>query len=333
MNRFEVVHPGLLTTYQDLGRPEMLKYALSASGAMDQSAARLVNLLLHNSEESAVLETTMAGLTLRALNDGLIVVGGADLNFMINAMPAEMWTVLKIRAGDIVSFEKQKTGVRAYLGVFGGFDSPVILGSRSVYLRGALGRALKIGDEICSLAAKGRKPQQGKHLPLKYIPDMSTENPFRVLPGPQIDHFTENGIHTFSHSTYSISLVSDRQGIRTEGPEIEKSKGPDIITDPTPMGSIQVPGSGVPIILHRDAQVTGGYAKIALLCVADQDRAGQLVPFDKIHFKFIDRSEALQLLKNKNQWLQEIKDYLEKGNRFGNPLHSVTHFIRSRGSS
>ncbi len=329
MNRFEVVHPGFLTTYQDLGRPEMLKYALSAAGAMDQTAVRLVNLLLNNSEGSAVLETTMMGLILRALDDGLIVVGGADLDFTINEMPAEMWTVLKVKKGDVVSFKKQKVGVRAYLGVYGGFDSPVILGSRSVYLRGALGNVIKIGDQICSLAGVGRKPRQGRQLPFEYIPDLSMEKPFRVLPGPQIGYFTENGIRTFSHSTYSISLVSDRQGIRTEGPEIEKSKGPDIITDPTPMGSIQVPGNGLPIILHRDAQVTGGYAKIALLCVADQDRAGQLVPFDKIHFKFIDRSEALQLLKKRNQRLKEIKVFLEKRNRFSNLLHSITHFIRS----
>jgi allophanate hydrolase subunit 2 len=87
-------------------------------------------------------------------------------------------------------------------------------------------------------------------------------------------------------------------------------KGPDIITDPTPMGSIQIPGSGVPIILHRDAQVTGGYAKIALLCKADIDRAGQLCPGDEIRFEFVARSEALALLKKQKQMLGEAREAL-----------------------
>jgi len=196
--------------------------------------------------------------------------------------------------------------------VTGGFDAPVILGSRSVYLRGALGRAIQKGDELGSLPSEACQPEPGRTLPARFIPARSSGQPFRVLPGPQLDYFSDRGIETFSNSSYTISPVSDRQGIRTDGPPIERSKGPDIITDPTPMGGIQVPGSGVPIILHRDAQVTGGYAKIALLCKADQDRAGQLAPNDRIHFKFIHRRQALDLFKKKRQHLEKAKIFLAK---------------------
>ena len=93
-------------------------------------------------------------------------------------------------------------------------------------------------------------------------------------------------------------------------PPVERVKGPDIITDPTPMGGIQVPGNGVPIILHRDAQVTGGYAKIALLCQADLDRAGQLCPGDEIRFEFVSRPRALALLNEQRQMLDQARDFL-----------------------
>jgi biotin-dependent carboxylase-like uncharacterized protein len=288
----------------------MLKYALSISGAMDQKAVRLINLLLGNPEKAAALETTMIGLKLRVLSDGQIAVGGADLGLVINGRPAQMWTVLSIKEGDVIGFTELRSGMRAYLGVAGGFDAPQILGSRSAYLRGSIGSAFKFGDKIRSFDNNKGFRNTGKALPSRFIPDRDMKKPFRVLPGPQIDYFSQEGIQVLSTSTYTISPVSDRQGIRTEGPPVDIVKGPDIITDPTPMGSIQIPGSGVPIILHRDAQVTGGYAKIALLCKADIDRAGQLCPGDEIRFEFVARSEALALLKKQKQMLGEAREAL-----------------------
>lgn len=311
MSHFAIVNPGLLTTFQDLGRTEMLKYALSSSGAMDQTAARLINLLLGNQETAAVLETTMMGLKLRALSAGRIAVGGGDLGLVVNGRPARMWTVLTIQEGDVIGFNELRSGMRAYIGVVGGFNAPLILGSRSAYLRGSLGTALKKGDEIRSF--NNKKPvcwNTGKSLPARFIPDRNMEKKFRVLAGPQMGYFSQDGIQVFSSATYIISPISDRQGIRTDGPPIESVRGPDIITDPTPMGGIQVPGSGVPIILHRDAQVTGGYAKIALLCKADIDRAGQLCPGDKIRFEFISRPQALALWEKQRQMLDKAREAL-----------------------
>ena len=312
LSRFEIVNPGLLTTFQDLGRVAMLKYALAASGAMDQSAARLVNLLLGNPETAATLETTLMGLKIRVLSEGRIAAGGADLGFVINGKEAPLWTVIPVSEGDVIGFSRRRTGIRAYLGVAGGFDAPQILGSRSTYLRGSLGKRLKKGDEIRSLKIKGAIRKAGKILPSRFIPDRDVHKPLRVLRGPQIDYFSKEGLHTFAASTYTVSPVSDRQGIRTEGPPVERVKGPDIITDPTPMGAIQIPGSGVPIILHRDAQVTGGYAKIALLCRVDIDRAGQLFPGDEIGFEFVTRPEALTLLKKQKERMEEVRLALAK---------------------
>ena len=178
-------------------------------------------------------------------------------------------------------------------------------------MRGSLGRALQKGDVIQSFSPDQAGTDAGRSLPADLTPDLDMSRPFRVLPGPQMDYFSAKGIEVFTGSTYAISPVSDRQGIRTEGPQVERVKGPDIITDPTPLGSIQVPGSGLPIILHRDAQVTGGYAKIALLCQADMDRAGQLCPGDRISFQFISRRDAKQVLAQKEQLLAQARQALQ----------------------
>ena len=101
MSRFEVINPGFLTTYQDLGRPDMLKFALPPSGAMDETSLRLANLLVKNPESSAALETTAMGLTLKALDQALIAVTGADLKLEVNGKSAPMWTVLQLEENDV----------------------------------------------------------------------------------------------------------------------------------------------------------------------------------------------------------------------------------------
>jgi allophanate hydrolase subunit 2 len=178
-----------------------------------------------------------------------------------------------------------------------------------------MGTALKKGELIRSLPLENQAPQAGRHLTDEFQPTLDLTAPIRVLPGPQFDYFTREGQETFTGSIYTISPISDRQGCRTEGPSIERARGPDIITDPIPLGSIQVPGNGLPIILLKDAQVTGGYAKIGLAARVDLDRVGQLSPGDKIRFKWIRREEALELLKNQVQLLDEAREILGDGSR------------------
>jgi allophanate hydrolase subunit 2 len=132
--------------------------------------------------------------------------------------------------------------------------------------------------------------------------------------GPQEDHFTHRGIATLLNSTYRISPQSDRQAFRTEGPAIEIAKGPGIITDPIPPGSVQVPGDGKPIIMLRDAQVTGGYAKIAIVARVEMDRLGQMMPGDEIRFRRISRQTSIDLLMEAKRCLDELRGLLKGSN-------------------
>ena len=148
-------------------------------------------------------------------------------------------------------------------------------------------------------------------VPVKMRPLWPATQPIRVTAGPQAEYFTKAGLETFHSTEYRVSARADRQGIRTEGAAVEIAKGPDIISDPTPLGAVQIPGDGQPIILHRDGQVTGGYAKIATVIAADLDRLGQMVAGDALRFELMTRDEALAAAEQSRQRLACLVAILE----------------------
>jgi len=310
LNAFKIISPGIQTTVQDLGRSGLMKYGLPTSGAMDQRSFVIGNLLLRNWENAAALETTLQGLKLQALTRVAISITGANLDPWMNDQPAPQWTAFTMKEGDVLHFKKRKEGLRVYVAVQGGFDVPEVLGSRSTFVRGRIGTILREG-EILNIHPFGSEASGDiLTLPQEYRPDFSRTDPIRIMMGPQEDHFTPRGIATLLNSTYRISPQSDRQAFRTEGPVIEIAKGPGIITDPIPPGAIQVPGDGKPIILLRDAQVTGGYAKIAKVARGEMDSLGQMMPGDTISFQCIDRQTAIDLLMEEKRRLDELRGLL-----------------------
>ena len=148
-------------------------------------------------------------------------------------------------------------------------------------------------------------------LPERHIPDFNDDDPIRVIIGPQEDCYTAEGLRTFLGSAYKITPLSDRLAFRLEGPPIEVSKGPGIISEAIPRGSIQVPGNGQPIVLLRDAQVSGGYGKIASLITVDMDRLARRVPGKSVRFKEVSRDEAVDLLSRNESEVERIKEFLE----------------------
>jgi antagonist of KipI len=310
LKAFKIINPGIQTTVQDLGRPGLMKYGLPPSGAMDLYSFVISNLLLQNPENAAALETALHGLKLQALTQMTIAITGADLDPWLNDRPALQWTVFTIEEDNVLHFKKRKKGLRGYVAVRGGFDVPEVLGSRSTFARGRIGTVLRNGDVLSMHSLDAEASENQITLPPEYRPDFSCSDPIRVLMGPQADCFTPRGIDTFLNSTYRLSPQSDRQACRTDGPAIEIAKGPGIITDPIPPGAIQVPGDGKPIILLRDAQTTGGYAKIATVARVDMDRLGQMMPGDEIRFRRISRQTSIDLLVEEKRRLDELRALL-----------------------
>lgn len=294
MNVFQVLKPGFFTTVQDLGRYGYLKYGVPISGAMDSFSMVAVNLLVGNGPNDACLEITLIGPEMQALTDTQFSVTGGKISVEINGKEAPMWQTLTVCKGDVVSIGKVESGCRCYLSIRGGINTPMVLGSRSTYVRGRFGgingRQLKAGDII-----EGYKVpllNVGFRMPGNLVPHYEDNFTVHVVLGPQVDMFTEDSIETFLSSPYKITIDSDRMGYRLEGSEIKHKGKADIVSDALLPGAIQVPKNGKPIIIMKDAQTTGGYPKIAAVITPDLDRLGQAKPNDTVKFTEITLKEA-----------------------------------------
>jgi biotin-dependent carboxylase-like uncharacterized protein len=307
----DVLDGGMLTTVQDLGRVGSQKYGVPESGAMDGLTLRAANRLVGNADSAACLEMTLTGPELRFGGPVVIALTGADLGALVNGRPAARWQAVSVAADTVLTFGGVRDGMRAYLAVNGGIDVPLVLGSRSTFTRSALGgfegRALCAGDRIPVGAASGPPRGPGRLLPRHAVPLYGHAHSVRVVMGPQDDAFTDEGIRTFLAETYTLSTQSDRIGCRLSGPRIAHRTGADIVSDGTTLGSVQVTGDGLPIVLMADRGTTGGYAKIATVTSVDVSRLAQAMPGDRITFVRIGLDEAHALLRGAHAWLDAIR--------------------------
>jgi biotin-dependent carboxylase-like uncharacterized protein len=317
METFEVIQPGPLTTIQDLGRYGCQQYGVPPSGALDNYAFRIGNLLVGNEESAASLEITLFGCQIRVLQDTTVAVTGADLGATLNGNPISMWESIPVRRGDIISFPLPKSGCRAYLALTGGINVHLVMSSAATYTRAGIGglegRALRKGD-ILQTGKPVPAPKRAR-VPSEYIPLYQQQIELRVILGPQDNCFTEDGIRTFLQSEYTVSTQADRMGFRLEGPKIQHRETADIISDGIPLGAVQVPGDGLPIILLADRQTTGGYTKIATAISVDISKLAQAKPDDKVRFRQVSEDEALIALQ----------EYEQKINNVGRLLRDTNH--------
>ena len=337
MEVFKILKSGIFDTIQDLGRYGFQQYGIPISGAMDSYALRIGNRLLGNEENKAGIEISTPGLSLEVLNQTVITITGANFNPTINNSPASMWEALEVKKGDVISFNQTKSGCRSYLLVIGGIDVPIVLGSNSTYVRGKIGglkgRPLKKAD-IINIGNPNQKLQDiiGKKVPANNLPAYHEENEIRVILGPQDDYFTKNGLHTFLNYFYEITVNSDRMGYRLKGPKIESKNGSDIITDGIPLGSIQVPNDGMPIIMLADHQTTGGYAKIATVISVDIDKLAQMKPGNKIKFIKVNLEEAYRLFYKREKNISNMY-FIKKENIGSKPANRRIFNVKLEGKN
>ncbi|MGV1835757.1 biotin-dependent carboxyltransferase family protein [Rhizobium rhizogenes] len=316
----KVLHHGLATTVQDLGRPGYFHLGIPIGGAMDRYAMRAANRLVGNDEGAAGLEAVFMGPQLEFLHDAVIAVTGADMPAKIDGVLQPGWTALKIRAGQVLSFDFLKSGARIYIAVSGGIDVPLALGSRSTYPIGALGgykgRALAVGDELPvgqgSVVQDGRSVEEG----LRRRPGTPAE--LRVLPGLYWDRLTDEAKKSFFADPWKVAPEADRMGYRFRGGrklEFVERKQPfgagsdpsNIVDSCYPYGSIQVPGGTEPIILHRDAVSGGGYFMLGTVISADMDLIGQLQPHTPTRFVEVTMEEALAARAERQALIERMR--------------------------
>ncbi|MGB0683233.1 MAG: biotin-dependent carboxyltransferase family protein [Magnetovibrionaceae bacterium] len=302
---------GLQTTVQDRGRLGFQDIGLPVAGAMDREAMAVANALVGNDPGEAILEVRFQGPRFRVEGAPitLALVGpGATMTILTEegeVLNGPAFESVRVLPGSEVSIPPLKTTATAVISIAGGLDLEPVMGSRSTFLRGGLGgyrgRALKAGDR---LGLRGSGP-----VPLATIAepqDWHSDEPIRVVLGPQDDAFTDAGIRAFLSTSYRISAQADRMGYRLEGEPLEHADGFDIVSDGIALGAIQVPGSGLPIILLADHQTAGGYPKIAHVASVDIPRLGRLMPGSELLFRAVSQQEAEELYRTSLRALRAL---------------------------
>lgn len=321
-----VLNSGLLTTIQDRGRYGYEKYGIIVSGAMDQYSMRIANILVGNEENEGVFEITLIGPSLKIKKGNLISITGADISPTINEKKVSMWRPIYLNEDCILKFGKCVSGCRAYIAISGGIDVPVIMGSKSTYLRckigGQDGRKIKKGDVINI----GKKPSMSLELIDKlkeintkksfvytkwYAKGLNINNNFpvdiRVFEDMQFKNIKEESIKEFFTKPFIIDSKSDRMGYRLNGPKIELNEKIEMISGEVSIGTIQIPPDGNPIILLADRATAGGYPKIAHVTLYDIPKLVQLKASDKIVFKKVTLKEAEELYLKREMYIEKLK--------------------------
>ena len=247
----------MLTTIQDMGRVGMRKYGMGASGAADLASAINANIHCGNPPGAALLECTYVGPVIKFYTDCLTCVSGANVSMIVNDKVIDEG-VFSMEEGDVLKI-KIVEGSRAYIAFQGGIDAPAIQGSRSMdTVSHCCGGALKDGYVVHTLQGVSRDPHAMLH-----PPDYSQKLIY-FYPGPEYDLLSDKDKQQIESVDWKISSKSSRHSYMLKGSPIPLGTH-HMLSSPVLPGTIQIPPSGLPIILGNDSQTTGGYPRIGIL--------------------------------------------------------------------
>ena len=315
MPALEVIAPGLHTTVQDRGRFGYQDVGVPASAPLYRVSLRLANALVGNPPGTPALEMLLQGPTLKVMAESVrIALAGCNAGIEMrsgNARIVPAGRSVRLARDEVFRIGALRDSVCAYLAIEGGPDVPMVLGSASTYVRGAIGgfhgRRLQAGDSVpLKLAGVDLRGEYALPRPL----ELALDQPIRVVLGPQADYFTADAVQTFLASDYTVSPHADRMGYRLTGPALAHAKGYNIVSDGIVAGAIQVPGSGLPIVLMVDHQTIGGYPKIATVISADIPVIGRRKPGRPIRFAAVSVHEAELLRKEQEAAIRLEADNL-----------------------
>jgi antagonist of KipI len=250
MPSLTILQPGLLCSIQDIGRKGLAYYAIPTAGVMDQQAAKIALLLLNKSEDSPLIECTAIAPHIRFNDACQIAISGADFSWTLNGKPVVLNNVIDIRVNDILRGKMATNGLRGYIAIRGNLKLDKVYDSYATYANAGMG------------GYQGRYLQKGDVLEWEAIPTF-TDNTIPIRPGPEYDYLSDQAKKQLVTDTYTISNDSNRMGMRLLGDPLQSSSYQLANSLPVLPGFIQLPPSGLPMIILQDGQTTGGYPRIA----------------------------------------------------------------------
>lgn len=340
MNQLRIIRAGLSSTVQDTGRTGFRHLGIPCGGALDQLSHDLANRLVGNSPDAATIEMTLTGDEIQFADDTLIAITGADMAPFVRdacqvsdacqiAQPVPQNRPVVVTAGCIVRFQAARRGCRCYLAISGGIEVPVVMGSRSTFLRaefgGYGGRALMAGDEFSS----GIPTNAGRKIhsqlsgsssssvsihsstsgsastsalivhprwfvrPVE-LPDTETAT-LRIVEGTHMAMLDSSSREKLVGAGFWVSAQSDRMGYRLMGQPLTFERSEELLSEGVAAGTLQVPPDGNLILLMADCAPTGGYPRIGHVISADLGIAAQLRPGQNVQFSVVSIEVAQQL--------------------------------------
>lgn len=326
-----VLRPGLHTLLQDSGRHGYQHVGVPVGGAMDLFSHRVANIVAGNRSDAATLEITLQGPRLAFSGDELIAICGADLSPTIGGAPVPEGKAVRVRAGSVLEFGACRAGCRGYLAVGGGFDVPLVMGSRSTYeparFGGLDGRALARGDTLETGAAQpdlypGLVHELEHSRRAFAFPKWSVNQHIeklgrapqvvRIVPGRHWERFTADSRERLTAAAFRVAPESNRMGFRLQGGLIALDEPLELLSEAVSFGTIQVPPGGQPIVLMADRQTTGGYPRIAEVASVDLHLLAQLRPGDGVRFELVSLAQAQALHLCREQEMVAIREAVEQ---------------------
>jgi len=297
VRRVRVLQPGPLATIQDLGRAGLAHLGVPASGAADVPSLRLANYLVGNEPGDACVEVTLGRLVLQVDCDAVVAVTGAATPIRVSAVAGgrptasdreeSPGTAFTVGPGSELRLGAPTTGLRTYVAISGGVGVTPVLGSQSTDSLSGLGPTpLRPGDWLPLNRPRSRPEGQGSERPSAAAAGSGGDPvELRVIAGPRDDWFASDALAALAGETYIVSPASNRTGLRLTGPELRRTRLPELPSEGMATGSLQVTHDGQPILLLADHPTTGGYPVIAVVVTADIGRAAQLRPGQQIRFR------------------------------------------------
>lgn len=293
MSAMTVDYSRSLATLQDGGRFGVRHLGVTQGGAFDWVSMYWANWMLGNALDAPVIEITLGGLRLVCERDGALALAGADLQATLDELPLQPWRSFNVRRGQVLTFVQPRIGARAYLAAPGGFEAERVLGSVATVVRESLGglrgdgQPLRPGDQ---LNWRGHAVAT-KQVPDGRKPDLSVSSPLELVIGAQIGEFSGQSLYDVFNNEWTVDTRSDRMGVRLTGPQLRCHLS-GIVSEGIPLGAVQVPPDGQPIVLLNDRQTIGGYPRLGALTPEAVARLGQCLPGTRIRLRPVVQRSA-----------------------------------------
>ena len=310
---FEILRSGTNSSIQDKGRTHLYHIGITISGAMDQRIFSISNALVNNNLNEGVIEFAYQGPLLQLKNGSanFVITGNVVFNILRKNSIIEEGKCFQsyfLEKEDQIDIIYTKDSVFGYLAIEGGFKIEKVWDSYSVNTKAKIGpnngEKFSAGEKIYI-----KKSEVNNFVKKKIEYKNSVEATIRTTKGTNFDYFSKEAKNKFFNEEYQVTNLSDRMGMRLEGPKLENIVNTNIKSEGLVKGVVQVPADGNPIVMFSDHGSIGGYPKIAVVITADHDKAAQLAPGSRIKFKEVNLDEAESLFKT---YSKDTKSYLEK---------------------